>query len=153
MRLSRLLIAKATIETIFVAALAAGYYLSTTPPTYRGWSEIDPLGVAGWVDDGRGAAAPPVEVHLYVDDQFFGRASASLPRADVVAAKRTRRELCGFSFQTSALGEGAHQARTFAVHRGPSDASPRALIPFGPTLHFVVRANKETIAPAGRKGN
>lgn len=145
MRLSHLLIIKSLAETVFISALAAGYYLRVTPPVYRGWSEITAQGVGGWVEN-RAHAAESVEVQLYVDGKFFGSTMASLPRPDVLGAGRADDERCGFQVDTSSLVEGAHHARTFAVHKAEDENAPRALIPFGPVLRFKVNAH-QSIGP------
>lgn len=150
MRLSHLLIAKSISETIFIAALAAGYYLRTTPPVYHGWSEVTAQGVAGWVVS-RADSSRIIEVQMYVNGEFFASTVASAARPDVVAAGRAESEHCGFVFHTSSLGEGVHEARIFAVHKLDGAASPRTLIPFGPTLHFMVNENKEIVERDGRR--
>ncbi|MEJ7616558.1 MAG: hypothetical protein WKF30_06225 [Pyrinomonadaceae bacterium] len=147
MRLAHLLIVKSLVETVFISALAAGYYLRITPPVYRGWSEITAHGIGGWVEN-RARAAEPVEVQLYVDGKFFSSTIATLPRPDVLAAGRAGDERCGFDFDTALLGAGAHRARTFAVHQAEDDA-PRSLIAFGPILRIGVGAHRKVNEPVG----
>ncbi|HET6863473.1 MAG TPA: hypothetical protein VFH91_10500 [Pyrinomonadaceae bacterium] len=117
-RLIHVLIGKAVLETIFVAALALGFRASTFPPTFHGWGEIDTAQqtVAGWAVD----SAHPwsrVEVQLVLDNELVATQVATLSRPDVAKAGWTRDEWHGYAFKLPALKRGAHEARVYAVHK------------------------------------
>jgi len=117
-RLSNLLIAKSILETIFVGTLAVVVYMRAFPPTFHGWGEAVAASqsISGWaVDD-----ADPwrrVEVQLFVDGKFVGTTVAQLSRPDVVAAGWAKDEWHGYNFVLNGLGEGAREARVYALHR------------------------------------
>ena len=117
-RLSNLLIAKSILETIFVGTLAVVVYMRAFPPTFHGWGEAVAASqsISGWaVDD-----ADPwrrVEVQLFVDGKFVGTTVAQLSRPDVVAAGWAKDEWHGYNFVLNDLGEGAREARVYALHR------------------------------------
>jgi hypothetical protein len=115
-RLTHLLIAKATVEALFVGTLAVGFYYSSFNPHFRGSvDEASARRVAGWVvDESRPAAH--VEVQLYVDGRFIASRLADDARPDVAAAGRATDERHGFAFPLQAQQAGEHEARVYAVH-------------------------------------
>ena len=132
--------------TLALGALAVGARAVFFPPRFRGFGEVTADGrVAGWVVDGRGAAARPVEVQLYVDGRFVSARAADLPRPDVSAAGRARDEHCGYSFTLPALAAGAHEARVYAAHAVAGGAY-RTLQQTGAPLRFTVDASGVVVA-------
>jgi hypothetical protein len=134
-RLTQLLIGKSVVEALFVAALAVGFYYMAFTPHFRGWSDVaDARRIAGWAVN---EAAPdePVEVQVYIDGRFAGNRLANLSRPDVVAAGRSRTELCGFEFDAPPLAAGEHEARVYAVHSSNGGAR-RTLQLIGFPLRF-----------------
>ena len=125
--------------TVVCGALAVGARTVFFPPRFRGFGEVTADGrVAGWVVDGRGAAAArPLEVQLYIDGAFAAAAAADLPRPDVLAAGRARDERCGYSFALPALAAGEHEARVYAAHTVGGGAY-RTLQQTGAALRFRV---------------
>ena len=116
--LIQVMIGKALLETIFVAALAVGFRATAFPPTFHGWGEIDTSqrAVAGWAVD----SANPwsrVEVQLVVDDQLVATQVASLSRPDVAKAGWSRDEWHGYAFKLPSLKQGTHEAKVFAIHQ------------------------------------
>lgn len=149
MRIARLLVAKSLAETVFVAALALSFYLTTAPAFYRGWSEVTPRGVAGWAISRGQTAGEAVEVQLYVDERFAGNARADLPRPDVVRAGRASDERCGFNFDLATLAPGEHDAQVYTLYR--DDGTKRgALLALGPRLRFRVEAGKDYVSLPAR---
>jgi hypothetical protein len=115
MKLVHALIIKSLAEAILVGALAVAFYLSAFPPTFHGWGEVSPKGIAGWVIN----QAQPwerVEVQLFVDGKFVASANASESRPDVVRAGWARDEWHGYKFSLSSLSHGDHEARVYALH-------------------------------------
>jgi hypothetical protein len=116
MKLVHALVVKSLAEAILVGALAVAFYLSVFPPTFHGWGEVSPHGVAGWVVN----QAEPwerVEVQLFIDGKFIAAASASESRPDVVVAGWARDQWHGYNFSVSSLSQGAHEARVYALHQ------------------------------------
>ncbi|HEX8073217.1 MAG TPA: hypothetical protein VF546_24945 [Pyrinomonadaceae bacterium] len=143
-RLTHLLISKSLVETLFVAALAVLYVQHNFKPTFRGSLDAADARVAyGWAVD---EAAPDarVEVHLYVDGHFAGRARADQTRADVRAAGRARDDRHGFTFTMPPLPPGAHEARVYALHASAADRF--ALQQVDKALRFDVPATPESQA-------
>jgi hypothetical protein len=115
-RLAHFLIGKAIAETLFVGALAVGFYLTAFTPFFRGSLDLaDTRHVAGWVVNEREPQAR-VEVQLYIDGRFVGNRAADVARPDVLAAGRATDEGHGFVFDTPPLPAGEHEARVYAVH-------------------------------------
>ena len=122
MKVVHALIAKSLAETILVGTLAVAFYLSAFPPTFHGWGEAWPHGIAGWVVN----QAEPwerVEVQLFIDGKFVADSVASQSRPDVVVAGWARDEWHGYSFAAPPLSAGPHEARVYALH-----ASGRAFV-------------------------
>jgi hypothetical protein len=142
-RLSRALIAKSIVEALFVVALAVHFSYTNINPYFRG--SIDVAGartIEGWVVN---EAAPDerVEVHLYIDDHFAARRSADAPRADVLAAGRSRDAYHGFVFHTPPLPpHRTYRARVYAMHIA-GDGTRRVLQEIGAATTFDVTLNEE----------
>jgi hypothetical protein len=137
--LASLLIGKSIAEAILVTAVAAGFYLSTTNPSLRGWLDhADAQTISGWaVDDSDPARR--VEVQLFVDDQFIEQRTAAESRPDVRQARRAADDWHGFVFKTPALPPGEHQATVYLLHRGASPAR-RTLQIIGKPLRFTIQS-------------
>ena len=136
-RLQNLLIAKSIIETLFVAALAVGFYYAAFNPYFRGALDVaDAQRVAGWAVDASHPASR-VEVQLYIDDRFVESRVADALRPDVAAAGRADDDRHGFQFTSPALPPGEHEARVYAVHAS-GDGARRALQLLGKPLRFRV---------------
>jgi uncharacterized SAM-binding protein YcdF (DUF218 family) len=148
-RLSRALIAKSIVEALFVVALAVHFSYTNINPYFRG--SVDVAGVRtveGWVVN---EAAPDerVEVHLYIDDHFVSRRHADAPRADVLAAGRSRDAYHGFIFATPPLPPGrTYRARVYAMHI-TGDGARRVLQEIGVPTTFVVTADRENASVSG----
>src|SRR5688572_27484479 len=135
--LVNLLIGKSIVEALLVTTVAAGFYLSTTSPSLRGWLDhADAQTISGWAvdDDNPGRQ---VEVQLFIDDQFIEQRSAAEYRPDVRQAGRAADDWHGFIFKTPPLSPGEHQASVYLLHRGASP-SRRTLQIFGKPLRFTV---------------
>lgn len=136
-RLAHFLIAKATVETLFVGALAVGFYLTAFTPYFRGSLDVaDSRHVAGWVVNQREPQAR-VEVQLYIDGRFAGNRAADVARPDVLAAGRAADEGHGFVFDTPPLPAGTHEASVYAVHAS-GEGERRTLQLVGKPLTFTV---------------
>ena len=135
-RLNKFLIAKAMLETLFVGALAMGFYLAAFPPFFRGaLDEAIAAGVAGWAVN---EAAPQerVALQLYIDGRFIAHTVADKARPDVLAAGRATDELCGFVFRGPfTLDAGTHEARVYALHAS-GDGTRQTLQLIGKPLNF-----------------
>ena len=115
MKLIHALIAKSLAETLLVGSLAVAFYLSAFPPTFHGWGETWPRGIAGWVVNQAGPWER-VEVQLFIDGKFVAAGTASEPRPDVVQAGWARDEWHGYKFSAPSLSIGVHEARVYALH-------------------------------------
>ena len=144
-RLSRTLIAKSIVESLFVVALAVHFSYTNINPFFRG--SIDVAGartIEGWVVN---EAAPNarVEVHLYIDDHFVSRRLADAPRADVLAAGRSRDAYHGFVFTTPPLPPNHdYLVRVYAMHFA-DDGARRVLQEIGAPTTFNITADKENV--------
>lgn len=137
--LINLLIGKSIAEALLVTTVAAGFYLSTTNPSLRGW--LDQAGaqtISGWAvdDDNPGRR---LEVQLFIDDRFIEQRTANEFRPDVRQAGRAAGDFHGFVFKTPALSPGEHQASVYLLHRGASPAR-RTLQVIGKPLRFTVHS-------------
>jgi len=115
MKLVHALIAKSLAETILVAVLAVGFYLSAFPPGFHGWGEALPQGIAGWAVN-QGEPWERLEVQLFIDQEFVSSTQANQSRPDVVAAGWARDEWHGYTFSIPPLPSGFHEARVYALH-------------------------------------
>lgn len=137
--LANLLIGKSIAEALLVTTVAAGFYLSTTNPSLRGWlDQADAQTISGWVvDDGNPGRR--AEVQLFIDDQFIEQRTANEFRPDVHQAGRAGDGWHGFAFKTPALSPGEHQVNVYVLHRGASPAR-RTLQIIGKPLRFTVHS-------------
>jgi len=136
--LANLLIGKSIAEALLVTTVAAGFYLSTTNPSLRGWLDhADAQTISGWAVDGDNPGRR-VEVQLFIDDQFIEQRTAVELRPDVRQAGRAADDWHG-SFQTPLLPAGEHEARVYLLHRGASPAR-RTLQIIGKPLRFTVHS-------------
>ena len=135
--LANLLIGKSIAEALLVTTVAAGFYLSATNPSLRGWLDhADAQTISGWAVD-EDNPGRPVEVQLFIDDQFIEQRSATDFRPDVRQAGRAADDRHGFVFKTPALTPGEHQATVYLLHRGASPAR-RTLQIIGKPIRFTV---------------
>lgn len=145
MKLAHALIVKSIAETLLVAGLAVGFYVSAFPPTYHGWGEITPDGVAGWAVNSADTFER-LEVQLFIDDKFVAGAIANQSRPDVVAAGWAGDEWHGFKFSSFSVPQGAHTARIYVLHRS-SDGNRQTLQLLGNPLDFAPDADGRQIRP------
>ncbi len=145
--LAHLLIGKSILETLFVAALAAGFYYSAFNPYFRGTVDaVDARQVLGWaVDEARPQSR--VEVQLYVDGHFVASRIANHSRPDVRAAGRAADEWHGFVFDVPTLPNGEYEARVYAAHESDAGAR-RTLQLIGQPMRFRVEVDKEASGTA-----
>jgi hypothetical protein len=137
-RLTKLLLAKLTLDLAFVAALAVYTHAVAFRPFYSGSLDYaDGQSVRGWVVD-RAEPGRAVEVQLYVDGRFVASGLADQPRPDVYEKGFARDERHGFVFNLGASPPGEHEARVYAVHASRADLR-RTLQQVGPTLRFTVK--------------
>ncbi|MCM3900234.1 MAG: hypothetical protein ND866_00855 [Pyrinomonadaceae bacterium] len=143
MSLVHILIGKSIFETLLVVSLAVVFFLDAFP-RFQGWGEATPHAIAGWVVNNR-APWHRVEVQLFVDDQFAGRAVANQSRTDVVAAGWSEDEWHGYTIPISSLQAGVHEARVYALHDSGLGARKTMQL-VGDPIRFVVSQNG-TLAP------
>ena len=137
-RLMKLLLAKLTLDLLFVAALAVYTHAVAFRPFYSGSLDYaDSRSVRGWVVD-RAEPASAVEVQLYVDDRFAAAALAAEPRPDVFEKGFAQDERHGFVFNLGPLQAGEHEARVYAVHASRGETR-RTLQQIGRSLRFTSR--------------
>jgi hypothetical protein len=138
-RLMKLLLAKLTLDLLFVAALAVYTHAVAFRPFYTGSLDYaDSHSARGWVVD-RSEPSAAVEVQLYVDGRFIADALADQPRPDVFEKGFAEDERHGFVFRVEALRPGEHEARVYAVHASRNGAR-RTLQQIGNALRFTVNA-------------
>lgn len=135
MSLVHILIGKSIFETLLVVSLAVFFFLDAFP-RFHGWGEATPDSISGWVVNNR-APWDRVEVQLFVDDEFAGRAVANQSRADVFAAGWSEDEWHGYKFPISSVRPGTHEARVYALH-GSGKGGRKTLQLIGDPIRFVV---------------
>jgi len=134
-RLTRLLLAKLTLDILFVAALAVYTHAVAFRPFYSGSLDYaDGRSVRGWVVD-RSEPRRPVEVQLYIDGRFVAAGFADRPRPDVSEKGYAPDERHGFAFDFERPLYGEHEARVYAVHASRGDTR-RTLQQVGSPLNF-----------------
>jgi hypothetical protein len=143
MSLVHILIGKSILETLLVVSLAVVFFLDAFP-RFHGWGEATPNAIAGWVVNNR-SPWHRVEVQLFVDDQFVGRAVANQSRTDVVAAGWSEDEWHGYTIPIGSLQAGSHEARVYALHDSGHGARKTMQL-VGNPIRFVVSQNG-TLAP------
>lgn len=133
--LVHILIGKSIFETLLVVSLAVFFFLDAFP-RFQGWGEATPHAISGWVVNNR-APWHRVEVQLFVDDRFAGRAVADQSRTDVVAAGWSEDEWHGYTIPIGPAQAGAHEARVYALHDS-AQGTRKTLQLVGDPIHFVV---------------
>jgi hypothetical protein len=134
-RLTRLLLAKLTLDLVFVAALAVYTHAVAFRPFYSGSLDYaDSKSVRDWVVD-RSEPSAAVEVQLYVDGSFAAAALADEPRPDVFEKGFAEDERHGFVFKFDPPLAGEHEARVYAVHASRAGAR-RTLQQIGSAFRF-----------------
>lgn len=135
--LLNVIIGKSVIEALLVTFVAAGFYLSTTSASLRGWlDQADAQTISGWAVD-EDNPGRRVEVQLFIDDQFIEQRAAADFRPDVRQAGRANDEWHGFVFRTPPLTTGEHEARVYLLHHGASPVRKTLQI-IGKPLRFTV---------------
>lgn len=142
-KLVNTLIGKSILETVFVSAIAVGFYINVLPPYFHGWGEASAHSISGWAVNN---AAPweRVEVQLFIDGKFIATTPASLPRPDVKAAGWAKDEWHGYTFPVPVLPEGLHEARAYALHQS-GGATRYTLQTLGDPILFRVRPGGELV--------
>jgi hypothetical protein len=138
MNFVHILVGKSIFETLLVVSLAVFFFLDAFP-RFQGWGEATSQAISGWVVNNR-APWDRVEVQLFVDDQFAGRAVANQSRTDVVAAGWSKDEWHGYTFPISSVQPGTHEARVYALHDSGKSAR-KTLQMVGDPIRFVVSQN------------
>src|SRR3989344_3967461 len=75
--------------------------------------------VKGWAYDAD-AGSDPIDVHFYIDKQFYGAVRANARRDDLVAARVATEPFHGFVWHPPVLPAGEHILEAFAINVGPS---------------------------------
>lgn len=135
MSLVHILVGKSIFETLLVVSLVVFFFLDAFP-RFHGWGEATPHAISGWVVNNR-QPGHRVEVQLFVDDRFAGRATANESRTDVVAAGWSTDEWHGYTFPISSVQVGMHEARVYALHDSGQGAR-KTLQLVGDPIRFVV---------------
>ena len=134
-RLQTLLLAKLTLDLLFVAALAVYAHAVAFHPFFSGsLDSADAASVRGWVVD-RTQPGAAVEVQLYVDGTFVSDTLADRPRPDVAEKGYAPDERHGFVFRLEPELYGEHQVRVYAVHSSRG-GTRRTLQQIGRPLNF-----------------
>jgi hypothetical protein len=137
-RLADLIIAKAFLELLLLAALAVGFYYVAFPPSFQGSLDLaDERNVRGWVVD-RSRPGEKVEVQLFIDGRFVASGFADEPRPDVRARGFAPDERHGFVFNLEPPRRGVYEARVYAVHAS-GEGTRRTLQIIGAPLRFEAR--------------
>ena len=114
-KLINFLIGKSILETVLVATIVVGFYITAFPPYFHGWGEATSSAIAGWaVNDN--APWDRVTVQLFVDGRFVATQQASFSRPDVAKAGWSKDEWHGYHFTLPTLSVGPHEARVYALH-------------------------------------
>jgi len=135
MSLVHILIGKSIFETLLIVSLAVFFFLDAFP-RFHGWGEATPHAISGWVVNNR-APWHRVEVQLFVDDEFVGRAVANQSRPDVLAAGWSEDEWHGYTLPIRSVQAGVHEARVYALHDSGQGAR-KTLQLVGDPIRFVV---------------
>ncbi|MBA2341479.1 MAG: hypothetical protein H0V88_13900 [Pyrinomonadaceae bacterium] len=132
--LAFLIIAKALIETLFVVSLVLSFHYRAFNTRFSGRiTEVNGRKVTGWVFD-EGAPSKPIEVQLYLNDQFVASRIADHQRRDSVNTGDAVEDAHEFEFDLSSKPVGEYEARVYVVQESGGGAR-RTL----QTLHDPVR--------------
>jgi hypothetical protein len=135
-KLVNFLIGKSILETVLVATIAVGFYVSAFPPYFHGWGEATSLAIAGWaVNDN--APWDRVTVQLFIDGNFVATQPANLSRPDVAVAGWAKDEWHGYHFTLPKLNVGTHEARVYALHES-GGGTRQTLQQLGDPIRFAV---------------
>lgn len=137
-KLVHLLIAKSIVETLFVSALVAVFFLDVFPH-FHGWGETSAGAISGWAVNSRNPGER-VEVQLFVDDQFVAGTVANQARPQVVKGGWAKDEWHGFTIPVTTMKSGYHEGRVFAVHNSGRGAR-KTLQMLGHIFHFEVASD------------
>lgn len=143
MRIVNVLIGKAILEALFVAALVTGFYVTAFHTNLRGEIEMSEGRIAGRAVD-TNAPSALVEVQLYVDDRFIAGGIAADGLANVARIGAPARNLPpdashNFQFDIPPLEAGEHVAEVYAV-RESGNGARKVLQLIGKPVSFVVSA-------------
>jgi hypothetical protein len=131
-----LLLAKLTLDLLFVASLAVYSHAVAFKPFYSGSLDYaDGRSVRGWVVD-RAEPGRAVEVQLYIDGRFFAAGVADQPRPDVSEKGYASDERHGFVFDFERDLYGEHEARVYALHTSRGETR-RTLQQIGGPIRFA----------------
>lgn len=137
-KLINFLIGKSILETVLVATIAVGFYMSAFPPYFHGWGEATSSAIAGWaVNDS--APWDRVRVQLFVDGNFVATQEANFSRPDVSAAGWAKDEWHGYQFNLPKLSVGTHEARVYALHES-GGGTRQTLQQVGDPIRFAIDA-------------
>jgi hypothetical protein len=137
-KLVNTLIGKSILETLLVGGIAVGFYMTTFPPTFHGWGEVDyqSRSIVGWAVNSADEWER-VEIQLFVDGKLVGTQTANQSRLDVVAAGWSVDPWHGYHFQLNSFPQGRHTARVYAV-RQSGEGSRYTLQLLGDPINFQV---------------
>lgn len=116
-KLLRAVIAKTFLEILFICVIATLAAFKNYSPLLRGAIDVaDQTRVSGWTHDPQ-TPDQPLEVQLFIDDQFIAMQSANQRRDDLVRAGAATQPNHGFRFDLTAvnLAGGQHAAQVYAV--------------------------------------
>ena len=81
---------------------------------------VNENGGYGWAVD-KDAGSSPIDVHIYINGQFYKSITANESRTDVQAAGYSNDPNHGFSFSTTDLPAGKHNIQVWAIDHGGSN--------------------------------
>lgn len=116
-KLLRAVIAKTFLEILFICIIVTLAAFKNYSPLLRGAIDVaDQTRVSGWAHDPQ-APDQPLDVQLFIDDQFIATQTADQRRDDLVRAGATKLPQHGFRFDlaSTSLAEGRHAAQVYAV--------------------------------------
>lgn len=128
-KLLRAVIAKTFLEILFICVIATLAAFKNYSPLLRGAIDVaDQTRVSGWAHDPQ-LPDQPLEVQLFIDDQFIATQTASQRRDDLVRAGAAKLPNHGFRFDMTAVGlaGGRHAAQVYAVR--PAAGTNKILLP------------------------
>ena len=121
-RLAGVLIGKAFLELLLLAALVVGFAYSAFPSFVEGGLDtVDVRGVSGWAID-RARPGEKVEVQLYLDGRFVASAVADRPLTGVFALGGAGVDGHGFVFKFDPPRAGGEEASVYVVRASDGGA-------------------------------